>query len=494
MSTPTTATTSAREHAVQLAPRALVFSGGRPADGAGAPRSFTHPADRSPITTATLGTAADIDEAVKTARLAQPEWWSAGPSTRRETLLGLAATIREHVADLAALVTLEMGMPIRASKAGVLHAAEWFSYYAGMADKLRGSAPAVSPPGRMLNFTEHTPYGVVGAIIPWNGPMIALALKVAPALAAGNAVVLKPSEIAPFSSLQFAELAHQAGLPAGLLNVVAGGADAGARLAEHPEVGIVSFTGGNLAGRAVAAAAAARHAPVILELGGKSASIVFDDVDVKRTAKMSLLLGAVQNSGQGCFLPTRVLVQDSIYEEFVEQMVAAATQVVIGNPFDPAVTMGPVVNEAARARIQAFVDRSVSDQDGRLVSHGAQPPSTGSHLSPAIFADTDPQSTLAQEEVFGPVLAVSRFTTEDEAIAIANGTRFGLAGYVWTSDLARAHRVASRLEAGNVSINGMSALPPNAEFAGWHASGPGSEGGESGFYEFLRTKSINVQL
>lgn len=489
-----TSTTSARDHAVQLAPRRLIFSGGLLADGTGAIRSFTHPADGSPITTATLGSAADIDEAVKTARLAQPAWWSAGPSVRRESLLGLAAMIREHVADLAALVTLEMGMPIRASKAGVLHAAEWFSYYAGMADKLRGSAPAVSPPGRMLNFTEHTPYGVVGAIIPWNGPLIALALKVAPALAAGNAVVLKPSEIAPFSSLRFAELAHQAGIPAGLLNVVAGGPDAGARLAEHPDVGMLSFTGGNVAGQAVAAAAAARHAPVILELGGKSASIIFDDVDVKRTAKMSLLLGAVQNSGQGCFLPTRVLVHDTIYEEFVEQLVAAAAQVVIGDPFDPAVTMGPVVSEAARDRIQGFINRSVADQEGRLVSHTPLPQSTGSHLAPAIFADAEPQSILAQEEVFGPVLAVSRFSTEDEAIAIANGTRFGLAGYVWTTDLARAHRVASRLEAGNVSVNGMSALPPNAEFVGWQASGPGSEGGESGFYEFLRTKSINVQL
>jgi aldehyde dehydrogenase (NAD+) len=491
MSTPST---SARDQAVQLAPGHMVYSGGCPADGTGDTSSFVHPADGSPIATAPLGSAADVDDAVETARLAQGEWWRAGPSVRRDTLLALAATIRESAADLAALVTLEMGMPIKASKAGVLHAAEWFSYYAGMADKLRGSAPAVAPPGRMLNFTEHTPYGVVGAIIPWNGPMIALALKVAPALAAGNAVVLKPSEIAPFSSLRFADLAHRAGLPAGLLNVVAGGADAGARLAEHPDVGIVSFTGGNVAGRAVAATAAARHAPVILELGGKSASIVFDDVDVKRTAKLSLLLGAVQNSGQGCFLPTRVLVQETIYEEFVERLMAAAAQVVIGDPFDPAVTMGPVVNEAARARIQGVIDRSVSQQHGRLVSHEPAPESSGSHLGPAIFVDTDPQSTLAQEEVFGPVLAVSRFGTEEEAIEIANGTRFGLAGYVWTSDLARAHRVASSLEAGNVSINGMSSLPPNAEFLGWHASGPGSEGGESGFYEFLRTKSINVQL
>lgn len=249
-----------------------------------------------------------------------------------------------------------------------------------------------------------------------------------------------------------------------------------------------------MAGRAVAAAAAARHAPVILELGGKSASIVFDDVDVKRTAKLSLLLGAVQNSGQGCFLPTRVLVQETIYEEFVERLVAAAAQVVIGDPFDPAVTMGPVVNEAARVRIQGVIDRSLSQHDGRLVSHEPAPESSGSYLRPAIFVDTDPQSTLAQEEVFGPVLAISRFGTEEQAIEIANCTRFGLAGYVWTSDLARAHRVASSLEAGNVSINGMSALPPNAEFLGWHASGPGSEGGESGFYEFLRTKSINVQL
>ena len=491
-----TSTPTLREQAEGLISRQLVYIDGQFSDGSGSTFTYKHPADDQEFAQGALGSAADVDKAVEAARLAQPDWWALAPSARREVLLAIATSIRAHAKTLAALVTLEMGMPIKASTAGVYHAAEWFSYYAGMADRVRGSVPTVSAPQEALNYTQRSPYGVVGAIIPWNGPIIALSLKVAPALAAGNAVVLKPSELAPFSSLYFAQLATEAGLPSGLLNVVAAGSEGGVRLSEHPDVGIVSFTGGNTAGQAVAKAAASRNAPAILELGGKSASIVFDDADVGRTAKISLILGAVQNSGQGCFLPTRLIVQDSIYDEFVEQLVLAAGKVRIGDPFDPNTTMGPVVNKASRERIQAMIDDAIQCKAGNLVSGGETPAgaTSANYLSPTVFADTDPSSALAQEEVFGPVLAITRFGTEDEAVALANGTRFGLAGYVWTRDLSRAHKVASRLEAGNISVNGMSSLPPNAEFNGWHASGPGSEGGESGFYAFMRTKVINVQF
>jgi aldehyde dehydrogenase (NAD+) len=492
-----TATKTLRECTIDTLPPQLVFVDGQYLAGTGEPLRFVHPGDGVEFATRTLASPTDVDAAVAAGVAAQRAWWQQDPGRRRDVLLAIADAVRVHTEELAALVTLEMGMPIKASIAGVRQAAEWFSYYAGLSDKVVGAVPSVGAPGRMLTYTERTPHGVVGAIIPWNGPIIALALKVAPALAAGNAVVLKPSELAPFAALRFAELANAAGLPAGVLGVVAAAPDGGARLTDHPDVSMLTFTGGNVAGGAVAAAAARRQIPVILELGGKSASLIFDDVDVRRTAKLSLLLGVLQNSGQGCFLPTRVLVQDTILEPFVEQLAAAMANIRVGDPFDAEVSMGPVVSDGARQRIRGVVDRALG-KGATLLAGGGGPPDAlgdapGSFLAP-IVVRAAPDSEIAQEEVFGPVLTVIPFVDEDEAVAIANGTRFGLAGYVWTRDLRRAHRVASRLEAGNVSVNGMAGLPPNAEFVGWHASGPGREGGEAGFYDFLRTKVIHVQL
>lgn len=484
-----------RTRAHALVNKDLIWSGGAYRTGTGKEQAFVHPGDSTTFVTTPLASPADVATAVAEAKAAQPAWAATDPSTRREILLAVAATIREHTDELALLTTLEMGMPVRAAQAGVGLAADWFSYYAGMADKITGRVSRVGPAGSALNYADPSPYGVVGAIIPWNGPVIALALKAAPALAAGNAMVLKPSELAPFAALRIAELAHGAGLPAGVLNVVAAAADGGAALAENPDVDLLTFTGGNTAGSAVAAVAAARHIPAILELGGKSASIVFDDVDVRRVARISLAIGGVQNSGQGCFLPTRILVHEKIYDEFCEHLAEAARKVRLGDPFDPDTGMGPVVNGAAHRRINAVVETALNAGAGRLLVGGAQQPAEkGAFFEPTVFADADPASALCQEEIFGPVLAVTKFSTEAEAVEIANSTRYGLAGYVWTRDLTRAHQVAGQLTAGNVSVNGMSALPPNAGFGGWAASGIGTEGGEAGFYEFLRTKTIHVQL
>lgn len=497
MSTTTAgARTDHRRDAIDALPAAASYIDGAWAPGHGEPRTHADPANGEQLKAWQLASADDVENAVDSAVRAQPSWAGLEPAARRDMLLALADTMTAHADLLASLVSLEMGMPLNASQAGVHAGADWFRHYAGYADKIEGTVPSVAGPGRGLDYTRHSPYGVVAAIIPWNGPVMALALKAAPALAAGNAVVLKPSELAPFSSLYFGSLLTAAGLPAGILNVVTGGPDIGARLCANPSIAMISFTGGAAAGQAVSQAAARRHIPTVLELGGKSASIVFPDTNVDRTAKLSAILGIAQNSGQGCFLPTRLLVQRSIYERTVEGVVAAARKFQLGSPFDPPTTMGPVVDADARDRILKVIDEARRRGDGRLVFGGSRvlgELAGGHFIEPTIFADVDPASPLAQDEVFGPVLSVIAFDDESEAIEVANNTRYGLAGYVWTSDLGRAHRVAEALEAGYVSVNSMAALPPQAPFGGWKDSGHGVEGGGRGLAEYLRVKNVHVQ-
>lgn len=497
MSTVTAPTEDLRAGAIRDLPSGAALIDGEYRGGSGRASVHLDPATGHELRSWNLCGPTEVDDAVASAVRAQRTWRHLEPSRRRDAMLALAAMVEAHADPLAALVTLEMGMPLRASLAGVHAAVDWFRYYAGYADKIEGSVPSVGSPDRGLDYTRYSPFGVIAAIIPWNGPVIALALKVAPALAAGNSVVLKPSELAPFSSLYFGALAVAAGLPAGLVNVVAGGPDVGARLCADPAIGMISFTGGSTAGRAVAEAAAVRHLPVVLELGGKSASLVFGDTNVTRAAKLAAILGIAQNSGQGCFLPTRLLVERSIYDATVEGVVAAAAKFRLGDPFSGDTTMGPVVDRRALDRILAVIADARGRGNGRLVHGGERALDgdlrDGTFVQPTIFADVDPNSPLAQDEVFGPVLSIIAFDDEADAVEIANSTRFGLAGYVWTADLGRAHRVAEALQAGYVSVNGMAALPPAAPFGGWNASGHGVEGGRHGLEEYLRVKNVHVQ-
>jgi acyl-CoA reductase-like NAD-dependent aldehyde dehydrogenase len=483
--------------ALDLVPPPSLFIGGEwVSPGSDRLRTHTDPSTGQSTRSFAEADGKDVDDAVASARAALAGWTALAPVRRQALLVAVADLIEAEAPNLGALAALEMGQPVRSATAAAVHAASWFRYFAGWADKLEGATVPVAP-GEVLDYVLPEPFGVVAAIIPWNGPVMSLAVKLAPALTAGNTVVAKPPLEAPFSSLYLAGLFVRAGFPPGVVNVVVGGSVAGEALCGHPGIDKISFTGGEVAARAVAKAAAQYHTPVVMELGGKSASLIFEDADPVLVGTLAARFGLQQNSGQGCFLPTRVFVHHSLYEEVVDQVVASVRDLTVGDPFEPATRMGPVAGAVTRDRILNVIDAARLRGDGELLVGGGVVEGlneAGSFVAPTVFGAVDPASPLAQEEIFGPVLAMSSFETEQEAVALANGTRYGLAGYVWTNHLGRAHRLASALRAGSVSINSMATLPPGAPFGGVGASGHGLEGGRWGLSEFLRPKNVHVSL
>ncbi|MGH9138609.1 MAG: aldehyde dehydrogenase family protein [Acidimicrobiales bacterium] len=472
----------------------LLIGGEWRSDGSAGVYEHVNPATGEPQAKVTLAGASDIDDAVASSADAFAAWRHTPGPARREILLRLAALIRQHASELGIIATLESGAPVAISGRTVQSPAEWFSYYAGWADKLTGDVVPVA--GGALDYTRPEPYGVVGAIVPWNAPFLVGAMKVAPALAAGNCVVLKPPELSPFTCIRLGQLALDAGLPPGVLNVVTGGAEAGGALVRHPDVAKVSFTGGVDVGRLVARAAGEALKPVLLELGGKSASIVFDDADLDVAVPLTVGL-LLSMAGQGCALPTRLLVQDGVYDEVVERTRQVATSATVGDPLDPATEMGPIISERHCHRILSLIDGARSSGSGRLLTGGKRMHgdlARGWFIEPTLFAEVDNASPIAQEEIFGPVLAITRFTDEAHAVALANDSRFGLAAYVQTRDLARAHRVAAALDAGFVSVNSKPLVSPPTPFGGVKHSGFGREGGLEGLREFLATKNVCVGL
>jgi aldehyde dehydrogenase (NAD+) len=373
---------------------------------------------------------------------------------------------------------------------------DYARYYAGWADKVEGRVTSSPAQGRELAFTAPEPYGVVGIIITWNGPLVSVGMKVMPALAAGNTVVVKPSELTPYAMEHFMALVREAGIPPGVVNVLPGTAEAGEALVRHPLVQKISFTGGPTAARRILATCAETLKPAVLELGGKSASLVFPDADLDAVAFTATASVHQTLAGQGCALATRLVVHDSVYDALAEKAVAFTRDITLGDPFDPAIGMGPVVSRAAQERILGMVERARTDGTAKLLVGGGAPGgdlAEGFYVEPTVFGDVDPASELGQVEVFGPVLSLMRFETEEEALQIANGTSYGLASYVWTNDVARINRLVPRLEAGGVYVNGASPVTGcELPFGGVGISGFGREGGLEGLLEFVRTKAVAI--
>jgi aldehyde dehydrogenase (NAD+) len=435
-----------------------------------------------------------VERAVGAARDAFRGWKRTPADERRDVLLRIAQLVTEAEDELKQIVCLEGGHVCAiATAAGVV---DWFKYYAGWADKLGGEV-IQSYPARALDYAVYEPYGVIGAIIPWNGPLHVASMKMAPALAAGICVVLKTPEQSPFAVMRLAQICREAGLPDGVLNVLNGGPSVGQAIIRHPDVRKVSFTGGPSVGSEVMALAAETLTPVVMELGGKSANLIFEDADLENAVQMSTMMSAVIASGQGCLFPTRLLVQESVYDEVVERAKVIAESVPQGDPLDPSVIMGPVIGAGACERIMGYIDVAKGDGSSRLVAGGSRLGGEfeqGFFIQPTIFADVDNNSRIAQEEVFGPVLSIIRFKDEDEAVAIANNTRYGLAAYLHTKDLSRAHRVADDLDAGWIGVNSFPPMTANAPFGGVKASGFGREGGRAGIEEYVHPKNINIVI
>ncbi|KIF70561.1 aldehyde dehydrogenase [Streptomyces sp. AcH 505] len=455
----------------------------RPAAGTGT-IAVVNPADEQIIAEVPAGTAQDVDAAVRAARDAFPGWAATPPAERAARIAALRDAMVARKDEIAETVTAELGTPIGLSQ--VVHANLPISV-AGSFAELAGTYAFEEKAGNSTVLLE--PVGVVGAITPWNYPLHQIVAKVAPALAAGCTVVLKPAEDTPLVAQLFAECVHEAGLPAGVFNLVTGlGAVAGQALAAHEGVDLVSFTGSTAVGRQIGATAGAAVKRVALELGGKSANVILPSADLAKAVKVGVA-NVMSNSGQTCSAWTRMLVHTDQYDEAVELARAAVAKYAAGDPHDPASRLGPVVSAKQRERVRGYIDQGVA-AGARLVAGGSEAPHpAGYYVAPTVFADVTPEMTIAQEEIFGPVISMLRYADEDDALRIANGTVYGLAGAVWAGDEAEAVAFARRMETGQVDING-GRFNPLAPFGGYKQSGVGRELGTHGLAEYLQTKSL----
>jgi acyl-CoA reductase-like NAD-dependent aldehyde dehydrogenase len=473
----------------------LIIGEAREERGGGASVPHIYPGTGQVTREIAMSNADDVDRAVAVARTAHPAWKLMPGDKRRDLFMKIAAAFEAQSADFAPSLVGENGSVAMVAPYMGYDAAQKFRYFGGWCDKLHGrTIPMWGAPAH--NYVAQDPYGVVGVIIPWNGPLFAATMVIAPALAAGNCVVLKSPDLAPYSVMKMVEVMLDAGLPPGVVNLVTGGADVGEAMVSHDGIDKIEFIGSGTTAKKILVNAAQSLKPVGLELGGKSAVIVFDDADLMLAAKKGLA-GAISSNGQGCVNGTRLLVQRSIYDRYVETLASMAHHVAVGDPFDPATVLGPVISEVAINRMLGMIARGV-EQGGRIVAGGKRlcgDHAGGTFLPVTLLADVPNNSEIAQNEVFGPVLVITPFEDEDEGIALANATDYGLGAYVHTQKLRRAHYVTSQLQAGMIHVNGGGeAMQPNCPFGGYKASGHGRLGGVEGLNEFLQTKNIWMSL
>src|SRR5258706_2934924 len=440
------------------------------------------------------GNAEDVERAVRAARKAFTggEWPSLTPTKRGALLRKLGDLIAEKSKFLAEIEVRDNGKLFAEMSAQTAYMAQWYYYYGGLADKIEGAVIPIDKPDT-FNYTRHEPLGVIGAIIPWNSPLLLTAWKLAPALAAGNTIVLKPSEFTSASLLEFMKLVEHAGFPPGVVNVVTGfGPEAGTPLVAHPLVAKIAFTGSDLTGQKIYEAAARGLKRVSMELGGKSPNIVFDDAEIDNAVK-GAISGIFAASGQTCIAGSRLLVQHSINDKFVENLVACAKTAKMGDPMNPGTQVGPVTNLPQYNKVLGYIDIAKSEGVRTVLGGGkATLPECGSgwFVEPTIFTGVKNSMRIAQEEVFGPVLSVIPFKDEDEAIAIGNDVVYGLAAGVWTQSMRRAFLMAEKLQAGTVWINTYRAVSYLSPFGGYKRSGLGRESGQEMIKEYLQTKSV----
>lgn len=442
------------------------------------------------------GTAADVDRAVVSAAAAFPRWRALSPAARGRILLDVAAAIEDHAEELATLETLDNGKPMTESLyLDIALAAQTWRHFAGV--RLSGQVLPVSPPvGEAFVYSRREPLGVVGAIVPWNFPIMIASWKLAPALAAGNTAVLKPSELTSLSALRLVELATEAGLPPGVLNLVTGyGHEAGQALIEHPGIAKISFTGSTATGRKIVAASGANFTKLTLELGGKSANIVFPDADLDAAAQ-GALNGIFMNQGQVCCAGSRLFVHRSVHDEFVAELTDAARTIQLGPGLGEDTEMGPLISEAHLGKVLGYVEAGV--REGASLACGGRRAdgalSEGYFVEPAVITGVVDDMAVATDEIFGPVLAVLPFDDEAEVVRRANASEYGLAAGLWTSNVQRAHRVAHQLEAGTVWVNMYNMIDPAAPFGGYKNSGYGRDLGEESMLGYTQTKSVWVGL
>lgn len=462
-------------------------------------KEFTtlNPATNESLAEVAQATREDIDGAVSAAgrALKSKDWAQMDPSERGRILFRIGSLIRDRQEELARLESLDNGKTLRESRSDVAYTIRTWEYFAGLADKIEGRTVPV--PGLRFDYTRWEPLGVTAHIVPWNYPLVLGCRGMAPALAAGNTVVVKPSSSAPLTTLKLGEIASEAGLPAGVLNVVPGsGSEAGSCLASHRDVDSITFTGSRETGIEVMKRAAEHITPIILELGGKCPNIVLADADMER-AMRGVLRGIFTNAGQMCWAGSRLLIQDSIQDTFLESLKAATEAIVLGPGTDEKSHMGPVISEGQVERVLRYVETGL-DEGANLVTGGGRvetaPLSKGNFVQPTILREVTSDMTVAQEEIFGPVLSVLSFGDLKEALEIANRTEYGLCAGIWTRDLSTAHRLANGLEAGIVSINEYPISFPQTPFGGFKESGIGHEQGIDAVYSYCRVKNVNVNL